>query len=636
MVGFRAYGICNRKDSGVKFSTQNRNMAQDSIKMLLYSLHAVFGVLVLTGASLGLGMWLCRNLPSTFSRLDRVALGFFGGFGVISCTLFLVGQISFTRRIVLVVLWAAIIANIKELVHFGLSISVRRTLKDAPKLPLLLITIILSMTAVTGLSEVTGDWNNDAVAYHLLGPKVWLRNGMIRPVADNCHTAFPQTAETMFAALSAVGGPRAPKFSSFVTLGMLLLISASLAIRAGLDNNEVWWVAAIVATMPAVYTGSNGCFIDGIYAAFVLAAIRVGADAVVNRDWAIFGLFCGLAMATKYTGLIAIPIITLLVAWMRSRGGFDDRKQSVSTLSAIICVTLAVAAPYYLRNWILLGCPIYPPPPGFAHICTPKYLSRDVIAQFHAYILHRGAGLGRGLAAFILLPYNLTYHTSNFHGAGGIGLAPLGLGPIGLVAARNNVYTRTLGFIGLLLVIAWFVTQQESRFLIPVYVLSAIVSVVGWQHVKALKNSSAVLLAMSLVAFSVAYGSYMIGRGWPDDALAVFSPTYAELSRKANIPLLPSFEYLNGRPEVKKVLILDRSVPPVYLDKDYIKPVGQWGELTLRGISSPLGALGMARELGVTHVLDVNSDVAPFQIINPTSALSLVLDERNQRIYKIN
>jgi len=172
--------------------------------------------------------------------------------------------------------------------------------------------------------------------------------------------------------------------------------------------------------------------------------------------------------------------------------------------------------------------------------------------------------------------------------------------------------------------------------LIPVYVLSAIVSVVGWQHVKALKNSSAVLLAMSLVAFSVAYGSYMIGRGWPDDALAVFSPTYAELSRKANIPLLPSFEYLNGRPEVKKVLIIDRSVPPVYLDKDYIKPVGQWGELTLRGISSPLGALGMARELGVTHVLDVNSDVAPFQIINPTSALSLVLDERNQRIYKIN
>ena len=129
--------------------------------------------------------------------------------------------------------------------------------------------IVLAVTAFSGLAEMTGDWNKDSVAYHLLGPTVWLRNGVIRPVLDNSHTAFPQIPETLFAVLFTAGGDRAPDFSSWLTLGLLLLVSACLAMRTGLSGSHAWWVAAIIVTMPAVYSGAHACFVDGLYAAFV-------------------------------------------------------------------------------------------------------------------------------------------------------------------------------------------------------------------------------------------------------------------------------------------------------------------------------------------------------------------------------
>lgn len=388
--------------------------------------------------------------------------------------------------------------------------------------------------------------------------------------------------------------------------------------------------------MPAVYNGSVGGFVDGIYAGFVLAAIRIAVDAERKRDWTLFGIFCGLAMGTKYTGILAFPILILCGVWIRARLGLVGWRDHTKLVLVAASVACAVAAPYYLRNWILLGCPIYPPPPGFAHVCSPKYLSPEVVTQFHDYIRRRGGGLGRGFGAFLMLPFNLTYHTSNFHGAGGIGLVPLAFGPIGLIAARKDAFGKTLALLGSFLLIAWFVTQQESRFLIHVYILAAIISVIGLRHLQSLSNSLVRVLTVSVVAVSVGYGLFMIGEGWSGGVHGVISPAYAQAQRVQNIPYLESFEYLNNSPDVKRFLILDPSVPPFYADKDYVKPVGQWGERTVQGANTSLEALAKAHELGITHVMDVRSDIATFQIIGQRSGLILVFESPNQRIYKVN
>jgi 4-amino-4-deoxy-L-arabinose transferase-like glycosyltransferase len=311
-------------------------------------------------------------------------------------------------------------------------------------LPGLIVLVVLALTTVAGTAEITGDWNRDAVAYHLLGPTVWLRDGIIRPVLDNSHTAFPQIPETLFAVLLAVGGSRAPDFSSWLIFGLLLLICAGFATRMGLKASQGWWVAAIVATMPAVYAGSHNCFVDGVYAALVLAATRIGFDAENIKEWAVFGAFCGLAMGTKYTGLLAVLALAICCAFVIFNRDKSNRTIGIRNVCVALAVAAVMAATFYLRNWILLGCPIYPPPPGYALICTPKYFPHEAIQQFHDYIYRRGAGFGRGWLAFLKLPFNLTYHTANFHGAGGIGLCPLALAPCGIVAMRRDTFARSV------------------------------------------------------------------------------------------------------------------------------------------------------------------------------------------------
>jgi 4-amino-4-deoxy-L-arabinose transferase-like glycosyltransferase len=174
------------------------------------------------------------------------------------------------------------------------------------------------------------------------------------------------------------------------------LIGAGFAARLGLKASDGWWVAAIVATMPAVYAGSHNCFVDGLYAALVLAAARIGFDSETLKEWVLFGVFCGLAMGTKYTGLLAVPALAICCAFVVLNRGRLNHTTEIRSLCVALAIAGAVASPFYIRNWVLLGCPIYPPPPGYALICSPKYFPHEAIQQFHNYIYERGVGLGRG------------------------------------------------------------------------------------------------------------------------------------------------------------------------------------------------------------------------------------------------
>ena len=108
--------------------------------------------------------------------------------------------------------------------------------------------------------------------------------------------------------------------------------------------------------------------------------------------------------------------------------------------------------------------------------------------------------------------------------------------------------------------------------------------------------------------------------------------------RHESIPYGASFEYLNNHDSVRKVLILDQSVPALYSDKSYVKPVGQWGERTLPGGPDSSETLGraLAHQLKVTDVLDVRSELSGFQIRPGTTGLTLVFEAENQRIYRVD
>jgi hypothetical protein len=183
-------------------------------------------------SAFGFGSLLSRWFPESFPRLTRVVCALIGGFGVLGLTLFLVGWHKYNRLTISMVLAVGIALAIRSLLagwEFYLPIA---------ELPAAIVAIVLIATAVAGLAEPVGDWNIDTVAYHLVGPKVWLRNGIVRPIPENMNTSYPSTVEMVFGSLYAFGGDRAPGFSAAWTLGLLLAVAASLGRRCGLNRSE--------------------------------------------------------------------------------------------------------------------------------------------------------------------------------------------------------------------------------------------------------------------------------------------------------------------------------------------------------------------------------------------------------------
>jgi hypothetical protein len=505
-----------------------------------------------------------------------------------------------------------------------------------PPLPTAIVAAVLLVTAIGGLALPTGDMNHDSIAYHFLGPKVWLRDHLIRPVPDEVLTSFPAVVETQYAALMYLGGQRAPEFFALISLIAILLIIAGLANRLGLSSPGVWWTLALIVTMPALYRGAYGGFLDVLFAAFVLAAARMAFDAETLGDYALFGLFCGIAMATKYTALISffLLIFCSLVISLWSR---RQSRAAVAKNLAISCaIALAVASPVYLRNWIVFGCPIYPPPPALLRIFTVKSLLPPVLHELENNVRETGVGMGAGIRNFLLVPFNLTYHTANFRGAGGIGLIPLALGPLGVLVSRRNRLANGLVLFAVLQTSAWFVTAQVSRYLIPVYGLAAIFGVLAWEYVDGTSSKYIRVVSALAVACSVIYGLVMILPDRSDDLHAALSPSFEAERRLREVPFLESFNFLNENPAVTKVLIPDPYVHAFYSDKTYLKPLGRWGEETLPNATDLRKLLPTLPSLHVTHVLDVAWPQGTFRLPDQPPGLTLVFQRPDQRVFRVD
>jgi hypothetical protein len=289
----------------------------------------------------------------------------------------------------------------------------------------------------------------------------------------------------------------------------------------------------------------------------------------------------------------------------------------------------------YLRNWIVLGAPIYPPPPGSLAYVHPRYLSASAVREFYAYAARRGAGHGSHVAGFIALPFNLTYHTADFNGAGGIGLAPLGLGVMGLIAQWRDEFARGLAALGLVLLIAWFFTMQESRYLIHVYTIGAVFAVIGWERGRSLWQWRGRFAAAALIAVSVSYGLLMIGDVRLADLRSVFSPAFATARRLHDVPYVESLDYLNGTPSATRLLVLDPTVPVYYFDRDCLRAFGQWGEQSVPDAPTPADVLARRATLGVSHILDVRSAVSGFVVPAGDPGLELVFERADQRVYRV-
>jgi hypothetical protein len=218
----------------------------------------------------------------------------------------------------------------------------------------------LALLYALGGASLVGD---DALTYHLPAAGFWLqthRIGLYNTWFFNpANTYSPLAGSTFLAWLIApIGADQLANFAQmpaliFIFFG-IVQIARALGVRPAIAA-----LAATGALLSRPFISEAILVKDDVFlAAFFLAVVAGCArDRLADRlgPWRI-GIALGLVFATKYTALLTAPLFLFLIdAPIRARWRWRDG------LIAATC-GLVVAGPWYLRNWILTGNPLYPVP----------------------------------------------------------------------------------------------------------------------------------------------------------------------------------------------------------------------------------------------------------------------------------
>ena len=231
---------------------------------------------------------------------------------------------------------------------------------DRPPLPVFVVAIVGAVLTLGVAYAVTHAPLTlyDSVSYHLFFSARWLQDHAISiiptPFSDEAQAYAPGNGELSFLWLMLPF--HGDLLARFGELPFALLAAATLyalARRLGAPPQHAAYPSAFFLLSRPVLEQTVGADVDVVCTAMFLASIYFGLIAVdrgQRRDWLLWGISLGLYAGTKYVALVYLPVFVLLAF---ARGARARILWAVPGLAAF-------ALPWYLRNWVVAGSPIYP------------------------------------------------------------------------------------------------------------------------------------------------------------------------------------------------------------------------------------------------------------------------------------
>lgn len=198
---------------------------------------------------------------------------------------------------------------------------------------------------------------DDPLTYHLPAAAAWLQAGRIGVYETwffNPANAYSPLAGSAFAAwlIAPFGCDVAARFVQAPAVLAIFATAAGVARRLGAGMIVAALIGIAVALCRPIITQAIFAKDDLFLCAFVLAAVA-GAGRSDRLAPIRIGAAIGLAAATKFTAVYPLLALIPLATW--PRGPTAWRRAGFAA-----AVALVIAGPWYLRNWIVAGSPIFP------------------------------------------------------------------------------------------------------------------------------------------------------------------------------------------------------------------------------------------------------------------------------------
>jgi hypothetical protein len=366
----------------------------------------------------------------------------------------------------------------------------------------LAICILLCLMLV-----LTPEIGKDALIYHIGVPKMFLAHHGIYFISGNIFASYPFFGEMFYIWGLSLWGEILPKGIHFAMAVFILFGMWKFGKRYVHENNFEFLPLLIFFTIPSVFINAHVANCDLILAFYTFMALYAFINWFNTKQnlWLIlFAIFCGIAMSVKY-GALSFPFIGILgVLWACRKSGIPTRR-TVRLLSLYILFTFVAGAPFYLKNWIVTGNPLYP---FFYQMFGGKGWSVEQAGYYDVFI--RNLGMGRNLLDYILLPWNLSFRSQLdspfFDGLmGPIFILVL---PFVISMRKISIEIKILLAYCLLAFLFWASSAQQMRYLIPLFPFLAIGASLTFSYYR---NNKIIFTLLSIfIGWGLAFNGYHI------------------------------------------------------------------------------------------------------------------------------
>ena len=491
----------------------------------------------------------------------------------------------------------------------------------------LLVVLIVSIVILSCVPPIS----KDALVHHLAVPKLYLKHGGIYEIPFMPFSYYPMNLDLLYLIPLYFGDDIVPKFIhfSFALLTACLIFGYLKrrinAIYALLGAIFFLSIPIIVKLSITVYVDLGLIFFSTASLLLLLKWLERGFQL---KFLVLSAIFCGLAMGTKYNGLITFFLLILFVPFIYSRyaqgkkhGFFKSAGQGV----IFLFITLLVFSPWMIRDYLWINNPIFP---FYDHWFNPQdAVDRQAIGLF----TYRSLVYHETWWQMALLPVRVFFQGQDGNPQyfdGKLNLFLLVLPFFAFYRIRKdpqvlrNQKKIILAFAGLFFASAFFSGGMRVRYISPMIPPLVLLSVFGVRKMleviselgaRYLRNVGFAAIFLILPFSFWLNACYILDQYKYVDP---FSYLGGSLSRDEYISRYrfeyPAMRYINENlPADARILFIYLGNRGYYCDREYVfdmnKNRSTLGQL-VKMSDKPEKIVGGLKEMGITHLL-INYDI---------------------------
>ncbi|MDU9048178.1 MAG: phospholipid carrier-dependent glycosyltransferase [Candidatus Electrothrix sp. Rat3] len=239
------------------------------------------------------------------------------------------------------------------------------------------------------LLACTPPFSRDALIHHLQLPKLYLLHGGIYEIPELVFSYYPMNLDLLYMGALYLGSDILAKYIHMAFgLGTALLLYVHLKKRLSITYGLLG--ALFFLSIPIIVKLSITVYVDLGLLFFNTASLLLlfhWLETGKQRKYLLLaGLSCGLAIGTKYNGLLVLFLLTLMLPILIIRSQPQTKKEAGTAIRATILFCLAAlfsASPLLIKNAVWTGNPIYPLYNGFfkRSSASTEQLSKETVKE---------------------------------------------------------------------------------------------------------------------------------------------------------------------------------------------------------------------------------------------------------------